>query len=113
MCTLKNYRSVLTSIIGTISATNVVRVIMANRENWISVAKYVEHILGLKKRNLEAAEQGTGNWTYMSPLLSTRNPNADIGTRGERAKRTPLRSNNTVVPKWAQQVHETRRGFSG
>ena len=39
----QSYRSVLTSMI-------------ASRENWTSVANYVERILRLKKRDLEAAE---------------------------------------------------------
>ena len=44
------------SIIGTIKATNIVGVIIASKENWASVAKCVERILKLKKRDLEAAE---------------------------------------------------------
>ena len=44
----------------------------------------------------------------MSPQLSTRRLEMDMSTRDQRAKRNPLRSNATVVPEWAQQVHETR-----
>ena len=52
----QSYRFVLTSIIGTITAANIVEIMIASRENWASVANYVEHILRLKKRDLEAAE---------------------------------------------------------
>ena len=52
----QSYRSVLMSIIGTITAGNIVGVMIASRENWASLANYVERILGLKKRDLEAAE---------------------------------------------------------
>ena len=44
------------SIIGMITATNIVGVVIARRGNWASVANYVERILRLKKRDLEAAE---------------------------------------------------------
>ena len=44
----QSYRSELTSTIGTITAS---------RENGVSVANYVERILRLKRRDLEAAEQ--------------------------------------------------------
>ena len=49
-----SYRSVLTSIIGTITVANIVGVTIAIRENWASVVNYVERILRLKKRDLEA-----------------------------------------------------------
>ena len=52
----QSYRSVLTSIIGTIKAANIVGVMIASRENRASVANYVDWILRLKKRNLETAE---------------------------------------------------------
>ena len=35
---------------------NIIGVMIASRENWASVANYVERILRLKKRDLEAAE---------------------------------------------------------
>ena len=47
--------SVLTSIIGTIMAANIVGVMIASRYNWASMPNYVERILRLKKRDLEAA----------------------------------------------------------
>ena len=34
------FRSVLTLIIGTITAANIVEVMIANRKNWASVANY-------------------------------------------------------------------------
>ena len=52
----QSYRSVLLSIIGTTTAVNIVGVMIASREKWASVKKYVERILRLKKRDLEAAE---------------------------------------------------------
>ena len=51
-----SYRSVLTSIIRTIMAPDIVGIMIASRENWASGANYMEHILTLKKRNIEAAE---------------------------------------------------------
>ena len=53
----QSYRSELTTSIGTITAANIVDVMIASRENWSSVANYVERILRLKKKDLEAAEQ--------------------------------------------------------
>lgn len=53
----QSYRSVLTSIVGTITAANIVGVMIASSENWTSVVNYVERILRRKKRDLEAAEQ--------------------------------------------------------
>ena len=50
------YRSVLTSINGTITVANIVDVMITSRENWASVANYLERILRLKKRNLETAK---------------------------------------------------------
>ena len=50
----QSYRSVLTSIIGTMTAANIVRVMIVSKEYWASVANYVERILKLNKRNLEA-----------------------------------------------------------
>ena len=44
------------SIIGTLTAANIVGVLIPSRENSASVANYVESILKLKKRDLEAAE---------------------------------------------------------
>ena len=44
------------SIIGTITAANIVGVMIASRENWTLVATYAERILGLKKRDIEAAK---------------------------------------------------------
>ena len=37
----QSYRSVLTSVIGTDTAANIVGVIIASRNNWVSVANYV------------------------------------------------------------------------
>ena len=48
--------SVLTSIIGTITAANIVGVMNASKKNWASVGNYVELILRLKKRDLEAVQ---------------------------------------------------------
>ena len=57
LCTRwQSNRSELTSAIGTITAANIVGVMDASRENWASVANYLERILMLKKRDLEAAE---------------------------------------------------------
>ena len=53
----QSYRSVLTSIVGLITAANIVGVMTASSENWTSVVNYVERILRLKKRDLEAAER--------------------------------------------------------
>ena len=44
------------SVIGTITAANIVGFMIASRENWASLTNYVERILRLKKRDLEAAE---------------------------------------------------------
>ena len=52
----QSYRSVLMSTIGTITAANIVSVMIASREKWASVANYVEHILKLQKSDLKAAE---------------------------------------------------------
>ena len=52
----QTYRSELTSTIGTITAANIVGVMIVSRENWASVAIYVERILRLKKRDFEAAK---------------------------------------------------------
>ena len=46
----------LTSIIGTITAANIVWIMIASMENWASVANYLERILKLNKSGLEAAE---------------------------------------------------------
>ena len=55
------YRCELTSIIGTITVANIVGVMMASRENWGSVANYLERILRLKKRELRCASlENTG-----------------------------------------------------
>ena len=53
----QSYRSMLTSIIGTITAVNIVRVMILSRDNWAPAANYEERILRLKNRDLEAAEQ--------------------------------------------------------
>ena len=47
----QSYRSLLTSIIGTITAANIVGIMIASNENWASVANYVECILRQKKRD--------------------------------------------------------------
>ena len=52
----QNYRSVLVSVIEMITASNIVGIVIASRENWPSEANYVGRILKLKKRYLEAAE---------------------------------------------------------
>ena len=65
-----------------------------------SVANYVEQILRLKKRDLEAAEhvkkddlrsrdlvERNSGETWMSSQLSIRNPDEDMITRGQRAKK--------------------------
>ena len=52
----QRYHSVLTSIILKITAANIVGVMIAIRENWASVATYEEHILRLKKIELEATD---------------------------------------------------------
>ena len=49
----QNYRSVLTATIGTMTATNIVGVMIASSA---SVENYVERILKLKKSDLEAVE---------------------------------------------------------
>ena len=41
----QSYRSVLRSVIGTITAVNIVGVVIASKENCASVANYVERIL--------------------------------------------------------------------
>ena len=41
----QSYRSLLTSKFGMMTAANIVRVMMAGRENWASVAHYVKRIL--------------------------------------------------------------------
>ena len=38
----------------------------------------------------------------MCPQLSIRNPDANLIKRGQRAKKTPLRSNTSVVPDWSK-----------
>ena len=53
----QSYQSILMSVIGTITAANIVGVVIASRENWASVANYVQRILRLKKRDLQAAER--------------------------------------------------------
>ena len=52
----QSYLSVLSSIFEAMTAANIVGVISTSMENWDSVANYVERILRLKKRDLEAAE---------------------------------------------------------
>ena len=52
----QSYHSVLTSVTETITAANIVEFMTASRNNWASVAYYVEQILRLKKRDLETAE---------------------------------------------------------
>ena len=52
----QSFRSVLTSTTGTITTANIVGVMIASRDNWASVANYVERILRLKNRDLEAVE---------------------------------------------------------
>ena len=49
-----------TSIIETITTANIVVVMIASRANWASMANYVEQIVRLKKRDLEAAEHVGG-----------------------------------------------------
>ena len=49
-------RSVLTSIVGTIMAANIIRLMIASNENWASVTSYGNRILRLKKWDLEATE---------------------------------------------------------
>ena len=56
---VQTYRSVLTSVIGTITAANIVGVMIASKENCASVANCVERLLRLKKSDLEAAEHGS------------------------------------------------------
>ena len=46
----------LTATIWTIKAANIVGIMITSRENWASVANYVERILRLKKREIEAVE---------------------------------------------------------
>ena len=53
----QSYRSVLTSIMGTITVANIIRVMIASWENWELVANYMERILRLKKRDLKAVVQ--------------------------------------------------------
>ena len=52
------------SIIGTITAANIVGVMIANRKNWASVANYVQRILSQKKRgsirNRDLDERNSG-----------------------------------------------------
>ena len=50
------HRPKLTSAIGTITIANIIDVMIANRENCKSVANFVERILRLNRRDLEAAE---------------------------------------------------------
>ena len=52
----QSYRFILTSIIGTFTATNIVGVIIASRENQASMENYVAGILRLNKRDLDAAQ---------------------------------------------------------
>ena len=52
----QSYCSVLTSINETITAANIVVVRISSRENWISVANYVERMLRLETRDLESGE---------------------------------------------------------
>ena len=57
VCTCRqSYRSVLTSIIRTNTAANIVAFMIVSRKNWASVANYLERILRLKKRDPEASE---------------------------------------------------------
>ena len=57
----QSYRSVLTLIIGSFTAANIVGVIIASREKWASMVNYVERILTLKKRDPKAVKHvGTG-----------------------------------------------------
>ena len=53
----QSYRSKPTSITGTIASINIIGGMIASGESCISVTKYVERILRLKKKDLEAAEQ--------------------------------------------------------
>ena len=50
----QSYRSVLASITGT--TCNIIRIMIARRENWVLEANYVDSILRVKKRDLKAAE---------------------------------------------------------
>ena len=52
----QSYRSVLMAIIGTITVANIVVFMITSRDNWTSVANYVDWILSLRKGDLEAAE---------------------------------------------------------
>ena len=75
----QNYRSELTSIIGTITTANIVWVIIASRENWSSVANYVKPILKLKG-DLEAVEH-KGVPPHISDGI--RNRDLDVKNSGE------------------------------
>ena len=52
----QSYCSELMSTIKTITAANIIGVMIAGRENWASVANYVGRILTLEKRDLEATK---------------------------------------------------------
>ena len=49
-------RSVLKLIIAKFTVANIVAVMIASRENFALVANYMEQIVRLKKRDLEAAK---------------------------------------------------------
>ena len=78
----QSYRSELTSTIGTITAANIVGVMIPSRENLASMVNYVERILLLKKGDLEATEHVSGRlenngtrarrYTKQRPLLNFR-----------------------------------------
>ena len=52
----QSYCSELTSTIETITAANIAGIMIASRANLALVVNYVERILGLKKRDLKAAQ---------------------------------------------------------
>ena len=123
----QSHRSELTSTIGTITAANVDRIVIACRENWASVVNYVQlnkrdlkvvkhvdmpaqKILtqgsdGLRNRDLEEKFRCLHNFRY-----AIRTCILPRGCKGPR--RTPLRSNTIVVPVWVQ-AQETKGDLVG
>ena len=49
------YRSLLKLLTGTITAANIVEVVIVSKKNWGSVLNYVKRVVRLKKRDVAAA----------------------------------------------------------
>ena len=78
---VQSCRSVLTSIIGTTTATNIVRVMILSRENWASVVNYVNRILRVYKRDLKATEHEGTLVKLILAQMSNENTNKDQDER--------------------------------